>query len=217
METFGGSVLFLITMLFIVGLSILAVTTVVLFICKLGGGCEAPAAASLPTNALTQNVRFRNLVVYSGYNTLMTEIDEVIVSPYGIFCIEYKAWRGVIFGSKSGRYWTQCKYNERIRRYSPVDQNYKHVKALEALLGDQLQTNIHSLVVFTNAVEVKTDYKTVLKSVSELDTLLAKHTKQVYSADQWHDICSVLAHASEHSREKMPEHIRELQKYLMMV
>ena len=46
------------------------------------------------------NIKFRGLILYSGYNTTYTEIDEVIVSPYGIFCIEYKDHLGDIFGNK---------------------------------------------------------------------------------------------------------------------
>lgn len=41
-------------------------------------------------------------------------------------------------------------------------KNQRFVKALEKLLGNDVKAPIHSLVVFTNAKEVKTDSDQVL-------------------------------------------------------
>lgn len=84
-----------------------------------------------------------------------TQIDHVIVSEYGVFVIETKNMKGWIFGQPNQRQWTQKIFKHTNRFQNPLHQNYKHVKALQDLLGlanDQL----HSLVVFIGDSEFKT-------------------------------------------------------------
>ena len=40
-------------------------------------------------------------------NGRSTQIDHVVVSPYGVFVIETKGYKGWIFGSEDSEYWTQ--------------------------------------------------------------------------------------------------------------
>ncbi len=168
----------------------------------------------IKANAYNKKLTFHNLVLYSGYNTRYTEIDEVIVSPYGIFCIEYKAHVGYIFGSADQKNWTQCKYNkQREKLYNPLLQNYKHVKSLELLLGNNLKTPIHSIVVFTDASMVKADDPRVLTGKANLNRMLQNHTTQVYAPGECEKICRILAAASSYKEDRLPRHIAELQVY----
>lgn len=173
-----------------------------------------PLATPPVANANNYNSRFKNLVLYSGYNTTFTEIDEVIVSPYGIFCIEYKAHVGYIFGSRANTNWTQCKYNGHHKLYNPLHQNYKHVKALEKLLGSNIKAPIHSLVVFTGAKGVKTDSCQVLASYGQLHDLLSHYITQYYNAYEYANICHKLLISSANSSRYLETHIQELQEYL---
>lgn len=167
------------------------------------------------TNASTCNTRFKNLVIYSGYNTTFTEIDEVIVSPYGIFCIEYKAHVGYIFGSRAETNWTQCKYNgERHRLYNPIRQNYKHIKALEQLLGNKIKAPIHSLVVFTGAKIVKVDSDQVLMGYGQLRDRLSHYATARYSANEYAEICDRLLASSIESDSWFETHVQELREYI---
>lgn len=92
------------------------------------------------------------------------QIDHVIVSPYGLWCVETKSHVGTVLGREQERNWTQVKYTGRrkcnIRLYSPVRQNQVHCQRLSQLLQDRfsLQVPIHSVVVFTAArLHVETD------------------------------------------------------------
>ena len=56
------------------------------------------------------------------------QIDHVVVSPYGLWCLETKSHRGMTFGKERDQNWTQVKHSERGRRYksklySPIRQN----------------------------------------------------------------------------------------------
>lgn len=43
-------------------------------------------------------------------NGFTSQIDHVVISVYGIFVIETKAYKGWIYGSESSDYWTQNIY-----------------------------------------------------------------------------------------------------------
>jgi hypothetical protein len=84
-----------------------------------------------------------------------TQIDHVVVSPYGIFVIETKNMTGWIFGGARQAQWTQKFYRHTTRFQNPLLQNYKHVKALQALLDVPPET-VHSVVTFVGASTFKT-------------------------------------------------------------
>ncbi|CAM3434815.1 nuclease [Pseudomonas floridensis] len=84
-----------------------------------------------------------------------TQIDHVFLSPFGIFVLETKNMSGWIFGSETQPQWTQKLYRRTFRFQNPLRQNYKHVKALEATLGVELE-HLHSIVSFVGESTFKT-------------------------------------------------------------
>lgn len=79
-----------------------------------------------------------------------TQIDHVVVSPFGIFVIETKNHKGMIFGDCYSKVWTQVLYNHsRYTMYSPVLQNQGHIKALNKQAGIPYEC-MQGAVVFTN-------------------------------------------------------------------
>lgn len=76
-----------------------------------------------------------------------TQIDHVFVSRYGVFVVETKNYSGWIFGGPQQSTWTQKIYRTTHKFQNPLRQNYKHIKALEALL-DIPAAKLHSVVVF---------------------------------------------------------------------
>lgn len=84
-----------------------------------------------------------------------TQIDHIIVSPYGVFVVETKNMKGWIFGNAKQRYWTQkiFKYSQKFQ--NPLHQNYKHVKTLQNLL-DLSDEQVLSVVVFVGDSTFKT-------------------------------------------------------------
>jgi hypothetical protein len=66
-----------------------------------------------------------------------SQIDNIVVSPYGIFVIEAKNYDGWIFGDQDKKFWIQTFSNGRKNRfYNPIWQNNGHVKALKDTLED---------------------------------------------------------------------------------
>ena len=80
-----------------------------------------------------------------------TEIDCVLISRRGIFCIETKNWIGFIKGNDEDEYWIQ-KYDDPLRadrkHRNPVLQNEEHCEILERILHKRF--NVENVVMFVS-------------------------------------------------------------------
>jgi restriction system protein len=90
----------------------------------------------------------------SGAQPQTTQIDHVVVSPYGVFVIETRHCSGWIVGSEHAAQWTRTRYRSKSRFQNPLRQSHVHVRALQELLG-LAAGHFHSLVVFTGSAEFK--------------------------------------------------------------
>jgi hypothetical protein len=93
-----------------------------------------------------------------------TQIDHVIVSPFGIFVVETKNYKGWIFGNERDAQWTQSLFGKKSRFQNPLRQNSRHIAALSEFLGLPHE-RFHSVVMFWGDCEIKTPMPpNVLKS-----------------------------------------------------
>lgn len=97
--------------------------------------------------------QFHDLVIPINNGT--TQVDHVILSKYGVFVVETKHLTGWIFGSPEQARWTQKIYKQTYRFQNPLRQNFKHTKAVSALLRlpDEV---VHSVIVFSGDCTFKT-------------------------------------------------------------
>ena len=87
-----------------------------------------------------------------------TQIDHLLLSPFGVFVIETKNYKGWIFGSERQKQWTQKIYKKSFKFQNPIHQNYKHMKVLELVLSDIVdKDNMHSVIVFMPEAVFKTE------------------------------------------------------------
>ena len=102
------------------------------------------------TQALAM-MRQNNKLVFYEVVKKSTQLDHVIVSPYGIFVIETKNHKGYVFGDVNGRVWTQVLNNGRSHYtfYNPVHQNIGHMDELSKQLKMPVKYMV-GMVVFTN-------------------------------------------------------------------
>ena len=59
-----------------------------------------------------------------------TQIDHIVGSPFGIFVIETKEFRGAVLGGERDRLWFQILGGRRFPFRNPLDQNGHHVSIL---------------------------------------------------------------------------------------
>ncbi|MBR5941755.1 MAG: NERD domain-containing protein, partial [Clostridia bacterium] len=89
---------------------------------------------------------FNDVMFYN--NNRSTQIDHIVVSPFGVFVIETKNYSGWISGNDRSEEWVKSNYGKKYRFRNPTMQNYGHVRFLTELLGID-EGVFHSVVVFT--------------------------------------------------------------------
>src|SRR3990172_2920809 len=96
---------------------------------------------------------FRNIILPTSRGS--SEIDHLIVSPFGLFVIENKDRSGWIFGEESDRNWTAVHFETRYQFQNPLHQSFGHVKALEELLNIDA-SKMYAAVVFRGRFQFMT-------------------------------------------------------------
>ncbi len=106
-----------------------------------------------------------------------TQIDQLVISRYGIFVIEIKNYKGWIFGDEQDPTWTQAFFRQKHSFQNPLRQNYKHIKSLQELTGLS-QDKFKSVIVFSGKATFKTpmpanvskgiDYLIYIKSFQDM-------------------------------------------------
>lgn len=113
-----------------------------------------------------------------------TQVDHILISRFGIFVIETKNYNGWIFANAQHANWTQVIFNKKSQFQNPILQNFRHVKAVQALLDFLPSDCIRSLVVFTGSAEFKTEVPLGVVRLSELVDHIRAHTTEVMSQNR---------------------------------
>ena len=110
-----------------------------------------------------------------------TQIDHVVVSPFGVFAIETKNYRGIIYGDDNREQWTQIiatdvtfankwwktyTYITKNHFYNPVKQSLIHVREIKNKLKGWPNLPIIPIVVFvgnSNLSHVTTNNHVIYK------------------------------------------------------
>lgn len=95
---------------------------------------------------------YKNLLLPSSKNGT-TEIDHLVVSPYGVFVIETKHYYGTVMGDRDLKEWVQDTGLETKYFPNPLDQNYGHLKAVQEVAHVRFEDMI-SIVVFAGEAEI---------------------------------------------------------------
>ena len=102
-----------------------------------------------------------DIMLPSQYGT--TQIDHIVVSPYGIFVIETKNYKGWIFGHENSEEWKQSLLgkkrwygwsSEQHKFRNPIRQNQSHTRAIKRLLTGLGDFRIIPIVVFSDRAEL---------------------------------------------------------------
>ena len=139
-----------------------------------------------------------------------TQIDHIYACPFGILVIETKNMGGWIFGGKNQAQWTQTIYRKKFKFQNPLRQNYKHIKALESLLGVP-QRFFKSIVVFTGDCVFKTEMPDEICTRSDLIEHIHSIDARILSESQIVEICDkIRALRLEPSYRVHREHVKNL-------
>jgi hypothetical protein len=151
-----------------------------------------------------------DLMLPSNGNTATTQIDHVVVSNFGIFCIETKSYQGWIFGNSQQEYWTQVIYRYRKKFYNPLRQNYAHVKAVEALLGSAFaRVPVRGFVAFPRANKLKISGTNTVDYATDVVRKIAAYTQSVMTDDERKTIVGILLDKNIKDKKARKNHVKE--------
>ena len=156
-----------------------------------------------------QGFVINNLIIEE--NDKSNQMDHILISKKGIFCVETKNYSGTIYGDDKRKEWTQVfnfgkqKYNF----YSPVIQNKNHIRSLNNIIKDY---NINNVVIFynNNIDYINSKYVYTVKSFKKYYLSL----NDIITEEDVNKIYSILKNIKDNqiSNKKHLENIKKNQK-----
>lgn len=143
-----------------------------------------------------------------------TQIDHVVISVYGIFVIETKNYKGLIFGNEYDDNWKQVIYKRSERFRNPIKQNYGHVAALKERLNLDKDLLIISIIAFTNRASLKVNTKTPVIYDNNLVSYISSYNNKLISEDDVKRIYYDLLMSNIDSKDTRKEHVHSIRKNL---
>ena len=146
-----------------------------------------------------------------------TQIDHLVVSPYGIFIIETKTYTGQVIGCEDADEWAQRQPEEcnrggrsgkEIKFRNPIRQNQSHSLAVTAILKEVGDFPIISIVVFSDKADlsrVKAPRNTII-NWGELLSVITSHKRQMISTSDVRRIATKLSSANVTGRRERAKH-----------
>lgn len=147
-------------------------------------------------------------------NGYSTQIDHLVVSPYGVFVIETKGYKGWIFGSEESECWTQILYDYRYKFYNPIKQNESHVRKIRYLLQSSAEIPIIPIVVFNDNAELKINVQNhIVVNRCYLARAIQQYKERIISPEtkQW-IIETLNKHLVHEDAEKHQTHMTHIQQ-----
>ena len=128
------------------------------------------------------------------------QIDHLVISPFGIFCIETKNYLGMISGDYHDKYLQRKVLGMKYKTYSPIHQNYRHLQRLVETFP-LIRSNskaLHSIVCFMPGGKPKIEGSgaATICMIPEVKKEILKYDNQVLSQNDCEKIASEVRKAS---------------------
>lgn len=136
-----------------------------------------------------------------------TQIDHIVVSPYGVFVVETKNYKGWIFGGEKSAQWTQNIYGKKNRFMNPLRQNYAHIKAVETRLSQFPSLPVIPIIAFSPECDLKVKTESHVVYFRHVPTVIRKYTNAVVQKDDCVIAVGLLQSADIRSTTTKKEHV----------
>ena len=164
-------------------------------------------------------ITLNDILLPTSYGT--TQIDHIVVSPYGIFVIETKNYKGWIFGHENSEEWKQSLLgkkrfwgwsSEQHKLRNPIRQNAAHARAVKAILKEVGDFPIIPIVVFADSAERNiTTPNHIVISWCNLRSAIKSYRTQCISQEDIQRIVSKISSANITTEGSRESHIRNVQ------
>ncbi len=141
-----------------------------------------------------------------------SQIDHIVVSPYGIFVIETKNYEGWIFGSENSEQWKQTfKTAKGHDFYNPIKQNWGHIYALSSYLNINKRV-FKSIIVFSNKATLKITTDTPVIHMSHLKREILSYSQEIIPGSEVDSIYNSLIRISLTGTENEKRHVQSVKQ-----
>lgn len=172
--------------------------------------CEEKVSDYLYRNLPDGYYIFNDLLLPTTRNVKTAQIDHIVVSKYGVFCIETKSHQGNIYGYRHQLYWSQYLGKKRFQVLNPIMQNIHHINSLEFSLGNLLKEPVEPCVVFPYANRVMLDREPYGVSLYGLLSSISEHQEPVYTDQEVGLICRRLSVATSYRESLRGAHVENI-------
>ncbi|MBQ7613262.1 MAG: NERD domain-containing protein [Spirochaetaceae bacterium] len=143
-----------------------------------------------------------------------SQIDEIIISEYGIFVVETKHYNGWFFGYEKYEYWTQVIFKEKYSFRNPIKQNYSHIYALKDILSYIPNIKYYPIIVFSGNAILKNIVSTVpvIYDNMLIDTIKSLSSEKCISAEDVVKIKTILETSNIIDKTARKEHVKNIKQ-----
>lgn len=152
--------------------------------------------------------RFHDVIIPARNGT--TQIDHLLVSPFGLFIVETKNYSGWIYGSEDQPKWTQVLYQTKHSFQNPLRQTFRQKKVLADFINLD-ESVIHDIVYFVGDCKFKTPLPAnILRS--GLGAYVRTFEARTLSPDETSRAISTLEGHLSGSSQTTRDHVRSLRE-----
>ena len=176
---------------------------------RLGKQGEAKVKKLLKGTKSFRKKILNNVILQVEYGNTV-QIDHILINEYGVFVIETKNYKGVVYGTESKSYWRQYLKNKSFTFYNPIKQNESHIQHLKEMFGKKYP--YHSIIVFVGSTVKKIDSDIVF-SLTELEYYLDSFDKKVLRSKDIRSLYRAIRSTQKNKRKMNRRHLRNMKKY----
>ena len=141
-----------------------------------------------------------------------SQIDHMVISPYGIFVIETKNYQGWIHGREDSEYWVQTFYKHKTKFRNPIKQNWSHIYAIKENLPEYKDLPYYPVIVFAGRGKLKNlDVTTdVIYPDALFETIMRHRGPRKLNDNEISEIFTTLTGASMKDKQTKRNHVSRI-------
>lgn len=143
------------------------------------------------------------------HNGRSSQIDHVVVSPFGVFVIETKNYKGWIYGGRFAQYWTQNIWGNKHRLFNPILQNQGHINALKRVLPTFHEKQFISVVVFSSKASLMSSLPRECNVIttSKLNAVIRSYTDTILTCKEVDELKHAIDMLTLFSKKEKEQHV----------
>ena len=136
-----------------------------------------------------------------------TQIDHVVVSPYGIFVIETKNIYGYIHGTDNSPDWHRYWRKKNLNFQNPVQENQAHINALSKVLAQFPNAQFTSIIAFSPRAKLQVQVSSAnVMSWRKVFFFIMQHKNPIMSTVEAEQIYNCLLALNIRGRQARKQH-----------